>query len=169
MQSMTHNRPRCRGGYTLIEVLIVVAILGIVSAVVVPQMLAAGSLGVQAAARIIVADMLFAQNDAIAQQRVRKVVFEPANERYYLTDENDAILSARWKSGAANNYVVDFTEDQRFQGVVIVSADFSGSQTLQFDALGGPLNGGTVEIEFQNRRYRVTVAAFTGRVTVAAI
>ena len=169
MCRMTHNPTRCRAGYTLIEVLIVVTILGIVSAVVVPQMLAAGTLGVQAAARIIVADILFAQNDAIAQQRVRKVVFDPDNERYSLTDENDAVLSVNWKNGSANNYVVDFTADERFQGVVIVSADFGGSSTLEFDALGGPTNGGTVEIEFQGKRYRVTVASFTGRVTVQAL
>ena len=56
-------------------------------------------------------------------------------------------------------------------GVAIVSANFGGTTptVLEFDALGGPLNGGTVEIEFQDQRYRVTVAAFTGRVTVQQI
>jgi prepilin-type N-terminal cleavage/methylation domain-containing protein len=169
MSNMTGSSLRRRAGYTLVEVLIVVTILGIAAAVIVPNMLAAGTLGVQAAARIIVADILYAQNEAIAQQGVRKVVFDPPAERYVLTDENDAILSVRWKSGAANNYVIDFTADDRFQGVVIVSADFGGVPTLEFDALGGPLNGGTVEIEFQGRRYRVTVASFTGRVTVQEI
>jgi prepilin-type N-terminal cleavage/methylation domain-containing protein len=171
--SKTMRKPRrCRTGYTLVEVLIVVTIIGIAAAVIVPNMLAAGTLGVQAAARIIVADILYAQNDAIAQQRNRTVVFDPANESYSLQDENGAILTVRWKNGSANNYVVDFTTDDRFQGVVIVSAEFpagSGNSTLEFDALGGPLNGGTVEVEFQGRRYRVTVAAFTGRVTVQAI
>lgn len=169
MIKRTHNPARGHGGYTLVEVLIVVAILGIAAAVIVPNMLSAGTLGVQAAARIIVADMLYAQNDAIAQQRTRKVVFDPDNERYVLTDESDTVLTASWISGSANNYVVDFTADNRFEGVVIVSADFGGSTTLEFDALGGPLNGGTVVIEFQGRQYRVTVASFTGRVTVAAI
>ena len=171
MPTTTRKPSRCRTGYTLVEVLIVVAILGIAAAVVVPNMLTAGTLGVQAAARIIVADILYAQNDAIAQQRTRSVVFDPANESYSLQDENGAILSVRWKNADANNYFVDFTTDDRFQGVEIISAEFpaGGGSTLEFDALGGPLNGGTVEIEFQGRRYRVTVAAFTGRVTVQAI
>ncbi len=164
---MTPNPTPRTAGYTLVEVLIIVAILGIAAAIIVPHMLAAGTLGVQAAARIIISDILFAQNDAIAQQRNRKVVFDPANERYSLTDEADVILSANWKGGTTNNYTVDFIADSRFQGVVIVSANFGGgSPTLEFDALGSPLNGGTVEIEFQGRRYRVTVASFTGRVTV---
>lgn len=169
MSTMRNNHGRCRAGYTLVEVLVIVTIMGIAAAVVVPQMLAAGTLGVQAAARIIISDILFAQNDAIAQQRNRRVIFDPANERYSLVDENGAVLTARWISGSANNYVVDFINDTRFAGVVIVSADFGGVPTLEFDALGGPLNGGTVEIEFQDQRYCVTVASFTGRVTVQQI
>jgi prepilin-type N-terminal cleavage/methylation domain-containing protein len=166
MFSMKSNTTRRPSGYTLVEVLIVVAIVGIASAVVVPNMLAAGTLGVQAAARIIIADMLFAQNDAIAQQRNRRVVFDTDNESYSLIDDAGVVLTAQWKSGSASNYIVDFTSDTRFQGVVIVSADFGGTPTLEFDALGGPLSGGTVEIEFQGTRYRITVASFTGRVTV---
>ena len=169
MTTMANKPTRHHTGYTLVEVLIVVTILGVASALVVPHMLAAGTLGVQAAARIIVADMLYAQNDAIAQQRNRSVVFDTVGESYELQDENGDVLSVAWKSGQANNYEVDFTTDDRFQGVVIVSADFSGVSTLEFDALGGPLNGGTVVIEFQGTSYRVTVAAFTGRVTVEQI
>jgi len=158
-------------GYTLVEVLIVVTIIGIASAIIVPNMLAAGTMGVQAAARIVVSDILYAQNEAIARQRPVSVVFDQANERYSLIDDTGAVLTVSWINGSANNYVVDFTADTRFQGVVIVSANFGGAtpQTLAFDALGGPSNGGTVEIEFQSTRYRVTVAAFTGRVTVQAI
>lgn len=168
MSTMKSNPTPRRGGYTLVEVLIIIAILGIAAAVVVPQMLAAGTLGVQAAARIIIADILFAQNDAIAQQRNRRVMFDPANESYSLTDNAGTVLSVNWKGGGVNNYMVDFTTDSRFQGVEIVSANFGGvtPTTLEFDALGSPLNGGTVEIEFQDQRYRITVASFTGRVTV---
>lgn len=170
MSTMKSNPTPRRAGYTLVEVLIIITILGIAAAVVVPQMLAAGTLGVQAAARIIIADILFAQNDAIAQQRNRRVVFDPANERYSLTDDAGTVLSVNWKGGGVNNYTIDFTTDSRFQGVEIVSANFGNlpgdPPILEFDALGSPLNGGTVEIEFQDQRYRITVASFTGRVTV---
>lgn len=166
MNATPHHPKRQRKAYTLVEVLVVVAVLGILGAVVVPNMLTAGSMGVQAAARIIVADMLYAQNDAIAAQATRKVVFDTDNNRYTLMDENDDALSVSWIAGKANNYIVDFSKDQRFQGVTITDAVFNGSTTLEYNDLGGPVNGGTVIIKFNKDSYRINVAAFTGRVTV---
>ncbi len=155
-------------GFTLIEVLIVVAVVGIAGAVIVPQMLTSGTLGVQAAARHVIADMLFAQNDAIAKQKTRKIIFDAAADSYKLVDENGGVLNVDWKGAAGTgNYVVSFADDRRFEGVTIKNVDFgSGSQELVFDDLGAPTTGGTVDIEFKQFRYRITVAEFTGRVTV---
>lgn len=147
----------------------VVVIMGIVGAMVVPQMLHAGTLTIQAAARIIVADMLYAQNDAIAKQTGRRLVFSPAQNRYQLQDLGGTTLSVPWKNGGTGNYVIDFTEDSRFQGVRIAAADFSGTSTLTFDALGAPMTGGTVDLVYKDSLYRVTIAAFTGRVTVGEV
>ncbi|MEO1237303.1 MAG: GspH/FimT family pseudopilin [Planctomycetota bacterium] len=160
---------RGRGGYTLVEVLLVVAILGIVSAAVIPSMLTAGSMGVQAAARVIVADLLYAQNEAIAQQAPRAVVFDVANDRYQVNDEFGNALSLDWINGDANNYVVDFTEDARFQGVTITAVDFNGGSEITFDDLGGPSSGGSITIVFDRRSYRIDVAEFTGRITVTKL
>lgn len=167
--------PRVQRGYTLVEVLIVVAIVGIAGAIVVPQMLAAGTLGVQAAARVIIADLLYAQNEAIAQQEERGVVFDVANDSYSLTKPRadgtpgTEVLTENWKGGATENYVVSFVDDSRFRGVRIISADFGGSPGLTFDDLGTPDSGGTVVVEYDGERYQITVAAFTGRVTVARL
>jgi prepilin-type N-terminal cleavage/methylation domain-containing protein len=156
-------------GFTLVEVLAVVVIMGIAAAIVVPQMLAAGTMGVQAAARMVISDLLYAQNEAIAQQAARRVVFDVANNSYRITDASDTTLSVSWKNGSAENYIVDFANDSRFSGVTLQSADFGGTATIEFDDLGGPNSGGTIELVFKNIRYRVTVAAFTGRVTVAKL
>ena len=156
-------------GYTLVEVLLVVAILGLVAAAVVPSMLTAGAMGVQAAARVIVADLLYAQNEAIADQAERSVVFDVANNRYRLADESGNTLTASWISGQANNYTVDFSNDRRFQGVTITAVDFESGSTIGFDALGTPTVGGSITIEYERRSYRIDVASFTGRVTVTKL
>jgi prepilin-type N-terminal cleavage/methylation domain-containing protein len=167
------NNPRRVRGYSLIEVLVVVAIIGIAGAVIVPQMLQAGSLNVQGAGRLVIADLLYAQNDAIAQQATRMVVFDTNNNRYRLTDATGATLTVNWKGGAssAGNYIVDFTGDSRFAGVKMTAASFgaSNTNTVQFDALGSTKDGGTVDLVAGNFHYRISVAAITGRVNIAPV
>jgi Tfp pilus assembly protein FimT len=160
-----------RRAYTLVEVLVMVAILGIAGAMVVPSMLQGGTLGVQAAARTVVADLLYAQNDAIAQQAPRRVVFDTTSQSYRLTDAQGNTLHASWLGGSAGtgNYEVDFTDDQRFLGVELVSANFAGSSVIEFGDLGAPDQGGVIELTYEDRTYRITVASFTGRVTVEKV
>ena len=164
----------------------VVTILGIASAVVVPQLMAAGTLGIQAAARLIVADLLFAQNEAIAAQEPRFIVFDPANESYQLMRTNpatgtDEVLTMGWVNGQANNYVVDFTDDDRFAGITIETVRMGSTDVtgLEFDDLGSPAlardaSGGWVAfsdevaivVRFRQQTLTVRVQPFTGRVTV---
>lgn len=165
---------RPRSAYTLVEVLIVVAIIGIAGAIIVPNMLTAGTLGIQAAARMVIADILIAQNEAIAQQATRKVIFDSGNNNYRLTDGANATIAAPWRVGnVAANYMVDFDTDQRFGGVRIENVNFGGASELVFDALGAPLAGGQLELSYvgggENRRFRIQVGEFTGKVTVQEI
>jgi prepilin-type N-terminal cleavage/methylation domain-containing protein len=176
------DRP-IRGGYTLIEVLIVVIILGIASAVIVPSLSEAGSLGLQGAARLVIADILYAQNEAIASGQDRGVVFDVLNNRYRVVERfdsnNDGILDTErpitmnWKSGDAENYVIDFNRDQRFKNMQIISARFpdepTAASTLWFNDLGAPetsTDGGVVELGYQVKRIQINVSPLTGRVTV---
>ena len=167
---------RRRQGYTLIEVLITVTIMGLAAAVVVPNMMQGGSLGVQAGARMIIADMLFAQNEAMAQQSTRRIVFD-ADDNSYRVEKYDSGASA-WvlefnpSQGVGNNqqnYEVDFDEDGRFRGIEIVSASFNGTEIVEFDDLGNPSSGGTGRLRYEDHVYEIKVAPFTGRVTVERV
>jgi prepilin-type N-terminal cleavage/methylation domain-containing protein len=158
-----------RAGFTLIEVLTVVVIMGIAGAVVVPQMHKRGSLEIKAASSIVIADLLSAQNEAITRQSPRRVVFDTATNSYKITDTGGTALSVSWKNGSAANYVVSFTDDDRFDGVTLSGASFGDSATVEFDALGAPSSGGTIDLVAGDLHYRITVAAFTGRVTVAPV
>ena len=168
---MHGNIKRCgesrRRGFTLVEVLIVLVIIGIAAGIVVPHMLETGTLRAQAAARAIIADILFAQNEAIAMQTTRRVVFDLDANQYSLTDAGGTALPAPSRSGGL--YTVDFRNDRRFQGVELSAANFDDEPVLEFDALGAPASGGQVEVTAGDTRYRITVATFTGRVTIELV
>lgn len=171
MSSKLHCTSKYRLGFTLVEVLIVVVILGIAGAIVVPNMLQGGRLGLQAAVRMVIADAVYAQNEAIGHQTIRRIRFDLDNNRYYITDGSGTTLNASWKAGAdeGENFFVDFDHDQRFQNVKLDTVDFAGTDTLEFDALGSPKSGGTVELSTGTFRFRITVAPFTGQITVAEV
>src|SRR5687768_7200473 len=76
-----------RRGFTLVEILMVVVILGIASAVIVPQIGTRSDLKARAAARMVVADLIYAQNMAIATQKWHYVQFDTTNNRYTVYDD----------------------------------------------------------------------------------
>lgn len=173
-EKATIRRPKHQA-YTLIEVLVVVTIMGLAAAIVVPNMMQGGTLGIQAAARMIIADLLFAQNEAMAQQSLRRVSFDTDANRYAVEKFDNATGTWRLEfnpsqnSGDTENYEMDFDDDNRFNGVNIISADFGGRSAVEFDDLGNPSSGGTIRLRFEEHVYDIDVAPFTGRVTVERV
>ncbi|MGD9688791.1 MAG: Tfp pilus assembly protein FimT/FimU [Phycisphaerales bacterium] len=167
-----------RRGFTLIEMIVVIALLGLAAALVIPQLGGVHSLRVQAALRTIVSDITFAQADAIAFQQRRAMVFDPANNRYRIVavpgsiiDENNTLFSP---SGPNGRYVVELNTEQ-FAGARITGTDFDTQNTLVFDDLGSPVStpsgeaagrGGTITLTGSEQSYTIVVEPFTGRVTV---
>src|SRR4051812_48658675 len=98
-----------RSGFTLVEILAVVVIIGIASAIVIPQIGNRDDLKGAAAARVLVADLIYAQNLAVATQSTTYVKFDTANNKY-------TILTAASSGGdtiakhplTQQNYVVMF-------------------------------------------------------------
>jgi prepilin-type N-terminal cleavage/methylation domain-containing protein len=174
----TRRRRQTRFGFTLIEILIVVTLLGLAGALVVPHMGRSDSLQTQAGVRAIVADISFAQFDAMANQTVRRVEFDLENNRVRLLggdfttgDPADTfVLEDPLKGG--REFILEF-DDDRFGGTTLQNADFDGNTYITFDEVGGPVDetfqpstGGTVEVVGPHAHYEIRIGAFTGRVTV---
>lgn len=187
----SHRRFR---GYTLIELLIVIAILGLAGALLVPRLVNADTFAVQAAVRAMVADITFAQTDALARQEIRRVQFlrddldrihgyailAPANQAIYdgpFDPETAEYLDHPSAIATGGSFIVDFDVDERFSGVEIESVNFNGSDWIAFDALGGPLGragqpfttGGGVRLRGLSGSYLLQVSGFTGKITVEQI
>jgi prepilin-type N-terminal cleavage/methylation domain-containing protein len=161
-----------RSGYTLVELILVIMLLGIAAAVVAPSIGSTDVLRVQSAVRSLVADLTFAQSDALARQQGRAVVFDVPGNSYAILEVHNATLSPATDTILTRSLrSVDKHGDSH-----IVSAQFDNSSVLVFDSLGGPVqspgstnpgNGGTVVISGSGGTFTLTVEAYTGRITVA--
>lgn len=173
-------RPRVRPAFTLIEILIVVALLGIAGAMVIPAMGSTGSLRIQAAIRTIVADITVAQSEAVAFQERRALVFNVDTSSYRviavpgntLDPDNNTLYDPSRHGGL---YVVNFADEDRYGDARITAAEFDGQPAIIFDGMGGPIAdpgantpsaGGSITVTGGGQTFIIRVEAFTGRVTV---
>lgn len=165
---------RARKGYTLIELLIVITILGIAGAMVIPTFSSTDVLKVQGAVRTIVADITIAQSDSIALQRGRGIVFDLTNgsPSYTIAEVNGNALDTN----------LDHLVTRRLGGPDFGFSNFTActfpSNTLVFDELGGPVdapgstnpaNAAYIDITGSNQAFRINVEGYTGRVTITNV
>jgi prepilin-type N-terminal cleavage/methylation domain-containing protein len=186
------SKPLARA-YTLIELLMVITILGIAATLLIPNMIGPGSMSAQAAARLLIADLSFAQSDALAHQEYRRVHFYADGTGYCIVrvaeadfaddfdpDTADYVHDPLGSAGQFSPYIVDFSTDDRFKGVsiseVVIDDD---ARDISYDALGGtvmeggggiaPGIGGAITITSSQESYRIDVAPFTGKLTVTKL
>ena len=167
-----------RSGFTLVEILMVVIILGIGSAIIVPQLNGRDDLKVSSASRALMADLIYAQNQAIFTQTRQYVTFDTVNQKYTL-------LSGTWPGTTTTHpitkdpFTVKYgTGSTNFTDIKLMSADFGGGKTtLGFDPLGAPLaiaadgttttmTAGAIIIKAANEYLTVHIEPYTGELTV---
>ena len=176
MTDMRRNKC-CRKGFTLVELIIVVVILGIAAAMAVPMFSGAADMQVRSAANRIAADIDYAKGLAITHQRAYSVVFDPANESYDIRVTSTNAIVENPVTG--NVFVVDFSADSRLSRVDIDTADFDSDSddAITFDYLGSPYHGkstdagdaltsGQITLEAGSFSLTVDVEPVTGYVTI---
>lgn len=183
-------RRGARRGYTLIEVLIVVTVLGLAAALLIPSMSGRGDFDTQAAVRALIADISFAQSDALSNQGFRRLHFFDDGTGWCLVrvaedalDEDFDPASADYvrdplATGANGGaYVVRLGQDARFGSVRVESVAIDGAaRCVTFDELGGtvgasglPGTGGSIVLRSPDAAYRLDLSPLTGKVRVTRL
>jgi prepilin-type N-terminal cleavage/methylation domain-containing protein len=184
------TRGASRGGFTLVEILAVIVILGIASAIVIPQIGTRDDMRVKAAARTLIADLIYAQNLAISTGQVVYVRFDVAGNSYSVLTNP---LSSKAKKGdpvqhpiTQTDYVTAFGSSHRgWEQVKIKSAVMNGVDvnfrpefTVGFDEIGSPhvwcydidqrndLNDGTIILQAGTFTNTITISPATGEILV---
>ncbi len=167
------------GAFTFPEVLAVVVILGIASAVVLPQVASTDQSSTGAAARTVMADLLYAQNRAISMQTTQYVSFNISSQEYGLYSSMSPQQVIQHPVNL-NDYMMTFGSDgpnNVSQSVTLTSASFNGQSTMAFDETGVPYSfnagaltplsaTGTVVLTSGNYSLTISVAKDTGDLTV---
>ena len=158
-------------GFSLTELLMVVALLGLAAAVAVPQLGSDAEQHALAAARTIIFDMQYAQDLAVTCQSDVTVVFDGPGRQYYLTDSQGQTLTHPLTK---RPYRVEFQQYPRLSQLniainLINQMDFSNDNEVTFDSLGTPTAAGTITLNHSSMDLNVMleVQAATGRVTVS--
>jgi prepilin-type N-terminal cleavage/methylation domain-containing protein len=176
-----------RRAYTLIELLIVIGILGLAGALLIPHLVQGDTLTIQGVVRQIIADITFAQSDALAHQEYRRLHFYDDGTGYCIyripdgglgtsfdADTADYVNDPLAPAGEFDAYVVRFDQDEGYEGITISEVKIDGDkQFISFDELGGtvtttasPGTGGTIIVSSPNSKFEITIAGFTGKLTV---
>jgi prepilin-type N-terminal cleavage/methylation domain-containing protein len=180
-----HHRP---AAFTLVEILVVVVILGIAAAVIVPQMGTRDDLRVDGARRMLMADLIYAQNRSITTQTRHYVVFDTtSNPRTYrivtnLSDTNVLGTPVKHPVTQDDQYNVVFGRNapdntknitHGLEMIGLGDVKIEGAHTvLCFDELGVPYyydvptHSSTALSTSGGTTIEVTCGAFTKLVTV---
>ncbi len=166
-----HDLRGISGGFTLVEHLIVIAIITIAALTAIPMMSSAASVQIRSAANMITADLEYAKSMAISRAQKFSVMFDKNTESYWIEDQDGIVIPHPVKKGF--NYVIDFQNDGRLNKVDIVDADFDATSEVKFDYLGSPYNGnstplnsGVISLQAGGTTTTVTVEAVTGFISI---
>jgi prepilin-type N-terminal cleavage/methylation domain-containing protein len=171
---------RAAAGFTLIEILVVVVILGIVSAVIVPQIGSSDDLRTSSAARALMADLIYAQNLAVTRQQTVYVKFDAAAEHYKVLTAVSPSETVITHPVLLSPYLVSLGTNAttaQLRNVVIDTVSFDGQTIVAFDEMGVPyavtaagassaMTAGSIKLKCGTYTLTVTLEPFTGELKV---
>lgn len=158
-----------RRAFTLVEVLVVVAIIAVTAAVVLPRLTDDAVLRLRGAASILISDVEYAQVLSISHPDNPVVVrFDAAKSRYWLAYASapDAPLN---RPGTNQPYDVTFGQGRAASvGDIGVSVQNMPGETVAFDASGRLVDFSAsprITLTVDNRTLTLVIAPMTGSIS----
>jgi prepilin-type N-terminal cleavage/methylation domain-containing protein len=156
--SAGHPRRGLAKGFSLLELVMVVAIVGIVSAIAVPRYSAAAcNYRAEVAARRVAKDIGLAQSRARTLSASQTITFNTSTGQY-------SIAGMTNPDRPASAYTVKLG-DPPYQAL-LVSVTIGAGTSLTFNGYGVPSSGGTIVLQAGAAQRTVVIDPTTGAATV---
>lgn len=164
-------------GFTLIEILAVVVIIGIASAVILPEMSSRNDQRVASAARMLMSDLLYAQSRSIAYQTRHYVQFNAATNSWQVMVDSGTGSPGSVITHPVNGVpYVNTVGTGTLTNVAINSVSFDGNTTISFDQMGVPYSwsaaggnvamiSGSVVFTAGTNKMTVAISPYSGEIT----
>lgn len=165
--------PSSRAGFSLVELLIVVTILGIAAAMVVPSLGNTAPTRLRGAAQLLAADLAYAQIESLSHgDDPRVVVFDIDAETYHIAAVSDTATPIANPIGGTP-YLVEYGTGRaaHLPDVTIDSVSLDGDTQLGFGIYGqtDQTTDATITLAAGVSRITLTVDPSTGDVTIGDI
>jgi type II secretory pathway pseudopilin PulG len=148
-------------GFTMIETMVMLALIGFLTAVLMISMTNIFSYRAKAAARMLVSDIVLAKKTAEATQVKSGIIFYPLQDRYvvYTSTFTNILVDP-----VSRKPMIRDLSKGDYHNVNIVSAAFpTGTEYIEFDPLGRNVSGGKAVLQYGSVSYSVWVEDNTGR------
>jgi prepilin-type N-terminal cleavage/methylation domain-containing protein len=164
--------------FTLIEILTVVTILAVTAAIIIPQLGSRNDMKAAAGARVIMSDLIWAQNRAISTQQKVYVIFSSQTYTIWYKDST-GVLQKCTNPLSQGTYTQTFGQKNTPLADVSIygTPSFNGQTSLCYDEVGTPYgydgagetimtSAGTLQVAAGEQRLTVSIEGYTGEASV---
>ena len=172
------NRHNMRPGFTMVELMIVVAILGIIGVIAIPMFRGTHTTRLRSAAQVLAADLDATRAESIAHgEDLRYLVVDNDNKTWFIAADSDTTTPIdHIDTGRPYTRTLGVSDLKQLEGVTISSysldtASETGDNKLGFGLYGqlDQTTNATITLESQGSTVTLTINAETGEVSIGEI